>query len=250
MKHHRIKLIVLSIPLIGLFIKSTPNIFYYNSGQSTSVGTSANGSLKGAYQVKYKTNNSTYFSPISYYFMGNGYVNSRLYNTILDSYAECEKTCQGIDFKIMECSDNEGGKILLHRTHRSGMSIDFMVPLLKNGKQTTFYDNLGLWHYLLNFDSTGKLNIDKKVSVDFETIGKHIIALDNAARANGLVISIVILKIDLKDDFFNTASGKEVKRRGIYFAKNLPDHVNVMHDDHYHVDFQLKKSLTTQVYKK
>jgi penicillin-insensitive murein endopeptidase len=172
--------------------------------------------------------------------MGNCYVNSRLYKTIVDSYVECEKTCKGIDFKIMECSNDEGGEILLHRTHRSGMSIDFMVPLLKNGQQTTLYDNLGLWHYLLNFDSAGKLNIDKNVSIDFETLARHILALDNAVRANGLVISIVILKIDLKDDFFKTTSGKEVKRRGIYFARNLPANVNNMHDDHYHVDFKLK----------
>lgn len=96
----------------------------------------------------------------------------------------------------------------------------------------------------LNFDSRGRLKINKKVSIDFETLGKHIIALDNAAKKNGLSISKVILKIDLKDDFYKTESGKEVKRRAIYFARNLSKAQNMVHDDHYHVDFKNKNYLT------
>jgi penicillin-insensitive murein DD-endopeptidase len=138
----------------------------------------------------------------------------------------------------MECSTRNGGKTLLHRTHRNGLSADFMVPKIKNGKQTKFYDRLGLWHYLLGFDTLGRLIFDHKVSIDFETLGKHIIALDNAAKKNGLVISKVILRLDLKDDFYETESGLEIKRRGIYFAKRLPKIVDSLHDDHYHVDFK------------
>jgi penicillin-insensitive murein DD-endopeptidase len=242
MKRSQVRLLVIvTIVVIALVIISIPNIFYSNLEASVSGGTPGDGSLKKAYQVEYTTSNARYFSIISYYLMGNCYVNSKLYNTVLNSYSECEKTCKNIDFRIMECSDKEGGKIMLHRTHRNGLSIDFMVPKIKDGKQTKFYDDLGLWHYLLDFNSSGRLVIDNDVTIDFETIGKHIIALDNAARANGLVVSKVIMKLNLKDDFFNTPSGKEVKRRGIYFANRLPESVDNMHDDHYHVDFKLKK---------
>ena len=141
----------------------------------------------------------------------------------------------------MECSDRKGGRLMLHRTHRNGLSVDFMVPKMKKGKQIKFYDHLGLWHYLMNFDSFGRLKLNKKVAIDFETIGRHIIALDNAAKANDLFVSKVILKIDLKDDFFNTASGREIRRRGIYFARNLSKSVDRMHDDHYHVDFKVRE---------
>ena len=51
----------------------------------------------------------------------------------------------------------------------------------------------------------------------------------------------MILKINIKDDFFKTKSGKEVKRRGIYFAQKLPGNVDNMHDDHYHIDFKITK---------
>ncbi len=236
----KLKIVILFLALIVLTFRCIPNMFYTNSGVSSSHGTTGNGSLKNAYQIDYKTNNSKYFSPISFYLMGNGFVNSKLYHTIIDSYKECEKTCPNIDFKLMECSDKNGGELLIHRTHNNGLSVDFMVPKIKNNKQIKFYDRLGLWHYLLDFDSSGRLNINKEVTIDFETIGKHIIALDNAARKNGLTVSKVILKIDLKDDFFRTKSGQEVKKRGIYFARNLPPKVDIMHDDHYHVDFKYK----------
>lgn len=237
MKRLKFKLLFLLIALSGLFIACSCNVFYSNSGVSTSTGTSANGSLKNAYQVDYKTNNSRYFSPLSYYLLGTSYVHSKLYNTLLESYAACEKTCPGNKFRLMECAVKKGGKVLIHRTHQNGLSVDFMVPKLKNEKQIKRYDRLGIWHYLLKFDKEGKLGKKKKVSIDFETMAKHIIALDNAAKNNGLAIRIVILKINLKDDFFKTTSGKEVKRRGIYFAQYLQKNVDNVHDDHYHVDF-------------
>jgi len=241
MKRHPIRKIIVLLGLIVIAFVSAPNIFYKNSGISESIGATGNGSLKNAYQIKYKTNNSRYFSFTSYYLFGTGFVHSRLYQTLIDSYEECEATCPGVMFRTMECSLMKGGKMLIHRTHRNGLSVDFMVPKIKNKKQVKTYDRIGLWHYLLNFDDTGKLTLNKKVSIDFETMGKHIIALDNAARKNGLAISKVILKIDLKDDFYSTKSGKEVKSRGIYFARNLSKTIDLAHDDHYHIDFKIVK---------
>ncbi|MCG8698510.1 MAG: hypothetical protein MI922_10690 [Bacteroidales bacterium] len=239
MTKSKIKITLLGLTLIALMIRCVPHMVYKNSGVSTSSGTPGSGSLRNAYQVDYKTNNAKHFSPMSYYLFGNGYVNSRLYHTIVESYQECEKTCPNIDFRLMECSDKRGGNLMLHRTHNNGLSVDFMVPKIKNGKQSKFYDKLGLWHYLLQFDSSGRLKLNKKVKIDFETIGRHIIALDNAARKNGLKVSKVILMINLKDDFYKTQSGKEIKRRGIYFARKLSPVVDMMHDDHYHVDFKI-----------
>lgn len=235
----KLKYIIAALILISMIIWATPQLFYKNSGDSYSVGTPGSGSLENAYLIEYKTNNSRYFSPISYYLFGNGYVNSRLYNTLIQSYKECEETCPNVDFRIMECSNRKGGDMMLHRTHRNGLSVDFMVPKHKKGIQNKFYDRLGLWHYLLQFDSSGKLKINKRIEIDFESIGRHIIALDNASRKNNLRVSKVILKIDLKDDFYKTKAGQEIKRRGIYFARNLPQTIDMMHDDHYHIDFKL-----------
>jgi hypothetical protein len=59
MKRFRLKLLMLFITLIGLVTLSIPNILYSNSGKSISNGTPGNGSLQRAYQVKYRTANST-----------------------------------------------------------------------------------------------------------------------------------------------------------------------------------------------
>lgn len=239
MKRHFIRNLLVFLIMFGLVFVCAPNVFYKNSGSSESVGTTGNGSLKNAYQIEYRTDNSKYFSFTSFYLLGTGFVHSKLYETLVESYKECESTCPGIKFRSMECSLKNGGKTLIHRTHRNGLSVDFMVPKIKDGMPYKAYDRIGLCHYLLNFDSAGRLKINKKVSIDFETLGRHIIALDNAARKNGLAISKVILKINLKDDFYSTDSGKEVKRRGIYFAVNLSKTIDMVHDDHYHVDFKI-----------
>lgn len=241
MKNYKKRYILLLLILLIIVIRAVPNLLYSNSGKSLSKGSHGKGSLENAYQVEFFAGNASYFSWISYYVMGNGYVNNRLYYTLLDAYTICEKTCPNISFKLMECSDQSGGKILLHNTHRNGLSVDFMTPLKRDGEQTALYDYLGLWHYLLQFDDKGILNFDKSTSIDFETMAKHILALDNASKKYGLAIKKVILKIELKDDFFRTKYGREVRRRGIYFARYLPESVNNMHDDHYHIDFKIAR---------
>ena len=218
-----------------------PELSYKNSGKSKAKGSVRDGQLENAYLIPYSGKNFRYFSPLSYYLLNNGYTHSSTCQTVLDAYKICETTCPGIQFRIMECSDKKGGKLLIHRTHQNGTSVDFMVPKKKKSKQSTFWDHLGMWHYLLEFNNQGQLNVNKNVAIDFETIGKHILALDDSARKNGMRIKKIILKIELKDDLYKTPSGKKVKARGIYVVQGLTPIVNKVHDDHYHVDFVFLK---------
>ena len=224
--------------LLGLvLVISLPEVFQINEGKSKSQGRVGKGTLKNAWLIPYTGENFKYFSFISYYFMKNGYLNSKVLKTVLDAYKICEKTTPKTYFRVMECANKKGGKMLIHKTHQTGMSVDFMVPKIRNGRQTKWLDWLGMFHYLLEFDNSGRSKLDAKTHIDFETMGKHILALDKAARKNGLRIKMVILKIELKDDFYKTESGKKVKSKGIYFARNLTHWVNKVHDDHYHIDF-------------
>ena len=231
-----VKVLLVAI-LIFLFVISIPELIYTNSWISKSIGTRSNGKLENAYLFPYTGTNYKYFSFISYYFLNNAYSNSRVYNTVIDAYKSLEETCPDNTFYIMECSDKHGGKLALHKTHQNGMSIDFMIPKKKNWIQ---YNNIGLLHYLLEFDHSGKLNFHKTVEIDYETMAKHILALDKAGKKHGLKIKMVILKIELKDDFYKTKSGKLVKEKGIYFAQSLGHWTNKMHDDHYHIDFEFR----------
>ena len=72
-------------------------------------------------------------------------------------------------------------------------------------------------------------------------MAKHILELEKAARKRDMFIKKVLLKINLKDEFYKTKSGKIVKEKGIYFAKYLPKVIDNMHDDHYHIDFSFLK---------
>ena len=226
------------ILVIITIIFAIPELLYSNRGESKAVGSVRNGTLENSYLLPYSGDNFRYFSWMSYYCMNNGYLHSDVYKTVLQAYATCERTCPDIRFRVMECADKHGGKMLLHRTHQNGMSVDFMVPKKNGNRQSHFFDRLGLWHYLLEFTDSGKLKFNKNVEIDFETMARHILALDDAARNNGLRIRKVIFKVELKDDFFNTPSGKKVKQRGIYFVRALTPFINKVHDDHYHIDFE------------
>jgi len=222
---------------IAIFVLAIPQFAQTNKGKSKSEGSRSKGKISNAYLMPYSGKNFSYFSWLSYFIMDNGYINSKVHNTLISAYKICETTCPDIQFKVMECANKQGGKMMLHRTHQNGLSVDFMVPKIKNHRQHKWYDQLGLWHYLLNFTEDGKLKNNKKIGIDFETTAKHILALDDAARQNGLAIKRVILKINLKDDLFKTESGKKIKQKGIYFAQALQPSVDNMHDDHYHIDF-------------
>jgi len=228
-------------------------MFHTNEGKSKITGTVGKGKLENGWLLPYSGPNFRYYSPISYYLLDRAYVHDKVYQTMLGAYHTLETTCPGTQFRVMDCARREGGGVWPHRTHQIGMSVDFMVPLqrVQEGAaagaaqpgsgaapdQFRWLDRIGIWHYLLQFDEQGKWS--EGIAIDFDTMGKQLLALDDAARANGLRVQKVILKINLKDEFFASPSGRKLKNRGVYFARALPELVDELHDDHYHVDFKL-----------
>lgn len=139
----------------------------------------------------------------------------------------------------MECSLQEGGQLPPHRTHQNGLSIDFMTPLIKNNQPYYKLDDMGFSHYLLGFDNNGKYAKDTSITIDFDLIAHHILLLQKHASKNGLRIKKVIFKMELKDELFDSFYGKRLKQSGIYITKHLTPFINSLHDDHYHIDFEL-----------
>lgn len=236
LKWRKIRIYSLLLVFVIVSVQSCRVLSYTNEGVSRATGTEGSGSLENAWLLPYSGNNFSYFSPLSYYVLHNAFIHSKLYSVMLDALSTCEKTCPNRKFKLMECANKHGGKMLIHRTHQTGLSIDIMTPMMKNGAPYALTDHLGVWHYLLQYDNSGKWT--KNVQVDFEHLARLILAIDDAARNNGLKLSKVILKTDLKDEFYATESGKKVKARGIYFAMVLPKTINNLHDDHIHLDFR------------
>lgn len=207
-----------------------------NSLPSISVGSVSEGSIKNAKLIPFSGENYQYFDRWSY-LNGRAFLNGKVLKAVLRTYEVLNQQLPNRGFKIMECSHQEGGKLFPHRTHQNGLSIDFMMPLTKGGRAYYELDDKGIKHYLLDFDNSGKYNKDAAVSIDFNLVAKHILELNRQANKEGLKIVKVIIKIELKDDLFNTKYGKVLKNSGIYIVKGLTPKINELHDDHYHIDF-------------
>ena len=208
-----------------------------DSNSSRSIGSVSNGSLENGKLMSFKGPNFSYFDTTSYV-QNRAFLNDKVKKSVLETYAVLNIEVPNRHFTIMECSNKHGGKIFPHRTHQNGLSIDFMVPLIKNNQAYYHLDTLGGQHYLLDFDEKGRYSEDKNVSIDFDLIAKHLLILNEQVSKNKLKINKVILKIELKDELFASKYGQELQKSGIYFAQSLTPMINSLHDDHYHIDFE------------
>lgn len=207
---------------------------------SEAIGSVSQGSLKNGKLVPFNGPNYHYFDTLSY-LSGRAFVHDKLKATLIKTYKELESAHPDHHFCLMECSNKEGGKIHPHRTHQNGLSVDFMSPLQKNGEPYYGLDSLGAEHYLLSFDAKGRYAEDTSISINFEVLAQHLLILESQAREQGLKISKVIFKMELKDELYSSKYGEKLKQSSIYITKNLSPLINALHDDHYHVDFELIK---------
>ena len=219
-----------------------PQLFHRNKGESVSIGDYNNGSMINGYLLPRKADNFHCYSWFSYYILGREYINSAVYNTVIDSYGELEQKYPGRKFIYMEAARRKGGRVYPHRTHQSGLSIDFMSPIKKKNGKPKYYNWMGIYRYTLNYNKDGISLLNSDVSIDFNLIAEHILILEKNARKHNLKIKKVIFNIDLKDNLYQTEYGKKLRKSGIYLVQNLTPLLNKLHDDHYHIDFeQFKK---------
>jgi len=215
---------------------------YYNNHRQDSVvgqsiGTVSNGSLKNGTLIPFSGENYVYFDTTSY-LTGRAFTHQLVAKSVVESYEMMFSLGETRIFRVMEFSNQHGGKIFPHRTHQNGRSVDLMMPLIQNNKPYYHLDSLGISHYFLEFDKQGKYVEDPTVSIDFNLTAQHLLVLDEVARKNGLRINKVIFNTDLKDDLYATENGMKLKAGTIYITRNLSPLINALHDDHYHVDFE------------
>jgi penicillin-insensitive murein DD-endopeptidase len=206
---------------------------------SQSTGSVSNGTLKHGKLMPFEGINFRYFDTASY-LNDRAFVNLKVLNSVLSTYEYLNEELPGRTFTIMECSHRNGGKLYPHRTHQNGLSIDFMMPLVKDNKPYYELDTMGQFHYLLDFDDAGRMTQDTSVHIDFELVAQHILALDSACVANNLSIKKVIINTDLKDELFEGPMGKQLQCSRVYVVKSLTPLINSLHDDHYHIDFEIQ----------
>ncbi len=234
--------LVMGSAIVLMAFMAYPEYTHVNTGQSISSGSVRDGSLKGGWLLPYSGKNFNYFSWFSYYILNNAYVNDRVWQTLMDAYQTCETTCPETQFTLMECTRKHGGTMLLHWTHQNGTSVDFMAPVLTRDQSPSMSRHFGLFHYLLQFDTNGKLQLSGGSQIDFETMARHILAVDDAAKRHGLYIYKILFNTHLLDELYATPSGQNIRERGIRIIPQVSDLVNRYHDDHYHIDFGFEKN--------
>lgn len=206
-----------------------------NDLESKSIGSVSNGSLQNGKMMPFHGKNFTYFDTLSY-FENRAFTNGSVKQIIMDTYDSLSKITDR-HFGLMELSNKDGGKMFPHQTHQNGMSVDFMMPLLKDGVPYYGIDSLGADHYWLSFNDRGQYSKDPSIEIDFDLIARHILILNGLAKQFQMKVSKVIIKVEYKPLLFAGAYGALLKSTGIYVVKELSKIVNDIHDEHYHIDF-------------
>jgi penicillin-insensitive murein endopeptidase len=201
--------------------------------QSICYGTTSDGKLENGVQLPAFGKNFEGYSSIAR-LAGRTYVHSQVSKIILAAYEDLETSQPGKVFKYAETGFKEGGQFKPHKTHRNGLSIDFMVPVTdKTGKSVYLPTNpFNKFGYNIEFDKDGK---NEEFTIDYEALAAHIVALHKESKKRGYDIWRVIFDPQLQPNLFKT-------QHGGYLAKNIQFSKKrswVRHDEHYHIDFSI-----------
>ena len=167
--------------------------------------------------------------------IGRTHVHEKVRDVILHSYKILEKTQQNVTFTYGETGWANGGNFWPHRTHRNGLCVDFMVPVLEitppNNPSVMFLWLFNGWGYNIRFDSLGR---NSSYSINFKAIIEHLYSLQIACQLYSLRIKQVIFDLDLLK--LLKESDKHNKLKAIPFANFK---AWFPHDSHYHVEFEI-----------
>lgn len=202
--------------------------------ESQCYGTTSNGRLEGGVKLPSKGNNYVGYSVIAAT-AGRTYVHSKVSEIIVEAYRILETDQPTKVFKYAETGFEEGGQFKPHKTHRNGLSVDFMTPVMNNEGRSVHLPThpFNKFGYSIEFNKNDRYD---DYVIDYEALAAHIVALDKAAKAKGVGIWRVIFDPKLQPKLLDTKYGDYIKQN-ITLSKKRSW---VRHDEHYHVDFEVK----------
>jgi len=200
---------------------------------STCYGTTLKGHLEQGVQLPAEGANFEGYSTVAR-LAGRTYVHSSVENIIVAAYRDLEKDQPNKVYKYAETGFKEGGQFKPHKTHRNGLSVDFMTPVVNiNGESVHLPTHpLNKFGYDIEFDSHDKYD---GLSIDYDAIAAHIAALHKQAKAQGHDLWRVIFDPKLQPNLYKTSYAEYLKKN-IQFSNKQ---AWVRHDEHYHVDFDI-----------
>lgn len=201
--------------------------------ESICYGTTSKGRLEHGCKLPYRGENFTAYSRVGS-MLGRTYVHCKVKEVMLAAYKALNQSEPNKVFVYGETGWASGGRFKPHKTHQNGLSVDFMVPVVDHtGKSvplpTSAFNKYG---YSIDFDAKGGHG---DLTIDFEAVAAHILAIKQAADARGVKIWRVIFDPRLQPLLHATKAWSELKGQ-VTFLKHRSW---VRHDDHYHIDFDV-----------
>ena len=216
-----------------VFVFSMLLSFAYTEARepSTCYGTTSNGRLENGWNLPASGANFQSYSAMAR-LLGRTYVHSWVHSVVLETYAVVETSLPDTVFVYGETGKKKGGAFEPHKTHKNGLSVDFMVPVRNTeGDSVPLPTNiLNKWGYDLEFDAEGRLD---NLTIDFDAIAEHIYQLHQKAKESDGDIWRVIFAPELQPYLHDSP-------RWPYLEANMQFSTKrswVRHDEHYHVDF-------------
>jgi len=201
--------------------------------ESTCYGTTSKGRLENGIELPSSGPNYVAYSTIAR-LAGRTYVHTQVADILVNAYKSLEVKQPNKVFKYAETGFEEGGQFKPHKTHRNGLSVDFMTPVMDKSGQSVHLPThpLNKFGYNIEFDNKGQY---EEYSIDYIALAAHIVALHKEAVAQDVDLWRVIFDPKLQPELFKTPYGAYLKKN-IQFSKKRSW---VRHDEHYHVDFDI-----------
>ena len=202
---------------------------------SVSIGTPQDGRLAHGKRLPSSGANFRTYSRLGS-FLGRTAVHDAVRDATLAAYETLAATRPETGYVYGETGWPRGGRFRPHRTHRSGVSVDYMTPVTnREGRSVP----LPTWPWLrfgydMAFEPDGCTS-GGSLCIDYPALAAHLRALHAVGHEHGVRIGRVIFAPDLQAGLFAADSDL---RDLMAFSRN-PSWVR--HDDHIHVDFVLRE---------
>lgn len=201
--------------------------------ESICYGTTSKGRLDNGIALPSSGSNYVVYSNIAR-LAGRTYVHTQVADIIVKAYQRLEVDQADKVFKYAETGFEEGGQFKPHKTHRNGLSVDFMTPVVNNFGQSVHLPThlVNKFGYDIEFDTNHQYD---EFTIDYIALAAHIVALHKEAVNQGVDLWRVIFDPKLQPELFKTPYGPYLKKY-IQFSKKRSW---VRHDEHYHIDFAI-----------
>lgn len=170
------------------------------------------------------------------YGAGRYFLKGRTAAAVVAAYAGLAKDKSEKVYLYGEMGWEGGGSFYPHRTHKEGLSADFMTPVYKKNDAGDYVSlplpcsAANLWGYGIRFGDDGRYG---EYLIDFEAMADHLAALKLAGahyrvRIKRVIFDPPLLALLKKHPSFKKIKGMQFMGQKAWFP----------HDGHYHVDFE------------